>query len=209
MMAAEMAVIRLTHVADMPTPDEALRKLGDAPKGAMPSAPRTPAPPSPPGPRASAVTGGALPAPAPHALDRFARFDDVVALIRANRDMGLLIAVENNLRLARYQPGRIEITPTDDAPPDLAQRLGARLQVWTGARWVVSVTADGADQPTIGEVRAAAERQQQAQVEQDPLVLSILTAFPRAKITAIRAPAPPAEVTVDDTPDDWDPFEEG
>ena len=132
-----------------------------------------------------------------------------MALIRANRDMGLLIAVENNLRLARYQPGRIEITPTSDAAPDLAQRLGARLQVWTGARWVVIVTADGADQPTIAETRAGAERQQQAAVETDPLVLSILTAFPRAKITAIRPPAPPPQATPDDAPDDWDPFEEG
>ncbi len=46
MMAAEMAVIRLTHVADLPSPDELIRKLRDAPAatGAAP-APR-PAPPA-------------------------------------------------------------------------------------------------------------------------------------------------------------------
>lgn len=32
MAAAEMAVIRLTHVADLPTPEELARKLGDAPR---------------------------------------------------------------------------------------------------------------------------------------------------------------------------------
>ncbi len=31
MMAAEMAVIRMTHVADLPTPDELIRKLQDSP----------------------------------------------------------------------------------------------------------------------------------------------------------------------------------
>ncbi|WP_375259364.1 DNA polymerase III subunit gamma/tau, partial [Citreimonas sp.] len=31
MMAAEMAVIRLTHVADLPSPEELIRKLGDTP----------------------------------------------------------------------------------------------------------------------------------------------------------------------------------
>ena len=35
MMAAEMAVIRLTHVADLPTPDELIRKLNNT---TMPSA---------------------------------------------------------------------------------------------------------------------------------------------------------------------------
>ena len=38
MMAAEMAIIRLTHVADLPTPDELVRKLKDAtPPPAPPS----------------------------------------------------------------------------------------------------------------------------------------------------------------------------
>ncbi|KIC13349.1 hypothetical protein RA21_21865, partial [Leisingera sp. ANG-DT] len=31
MMAAEMAVIRLTHVADLPSPEELIRKLQDTP----------------------------------------------------------------------------------------------------------------------------------------------------------------------------------
>ena len=31
MMAAEMAIIRLTHVAELPTPEELVRRLGEAP----------------------------------------------------------------------------------------------------------------------------------------------------------------------------------
>ena len=31
MMAAEMAVIRLTHVADLPSPEELIKRLQDAP----------------------------------------------------------------------------------------------------------------------------------------------------------------------------------
>ncbi|MFV2038556.1 MAG: DNA polymerase III subunit gamma/tau, partial [Paracoccaceae bacterium] len=44
MMAAEMAVIRLTHVADLPSPEELLRKLNE---GAPPDAPARPTPPVP------------------------------------------------------------------------------------------------------------------------------------------------------------------
>ena len=32
MMAAEMAIIRLTHVADLPTPEELVRRLSDEPR---------------------------------------------------------------------------------------------------------------------------------------------------------------------------------
>ena len=36
MMAAEMAVIRLTHVADLPSPEELVRRLQDAPPPPQP-----------------------------------------------------------------------------------------------------------------------------------------------------------------------------
>ena len=76
-------------------------------------------------------------------LERFARFEDVVALIKRMRDVKLLVEVESHLRLANYSPGRIEFEPTPEAPRDLAQVLGARLQSWTGARWGVSVVSTG------------------------------------------------------------------
>jgi len=37
MMAAEMAVIRLTHVADLPTPEELIRKLQNTPPPPAPN----------------------------------------------------------------------------------------------------------------------------------------------------------------------------
>jgi DNA polymerase III subunit gamma/tau len=60
---------------------------------------------------------------------------------REARHALLLAEVEGDLRLVRYSPGRIEFQPAQGAAPDLAQRLAARLQGWTGVRWVVSVTA--------------------------------------------------------------------
>ena len=58
----------------------------------------------------------------------------MIELIRTNRDVKLLVEVETSVRLVAYQPGRIEFTPTDNAPRDLSQRLGQRLQSWTGNR---------------------------------------------------------------------------
>ncbi|MCC5973604.1 MAG: DNA polymerase III subunit gamma/tau, partial [Rubellimicrobium sp.] len=226
MMAAEMAVIRLTHVADLPTPEELVRSLQDAPPpgpgpaGGPRAAPRAPGGsgatargdlPAPTHSGPSGPSAALAPAGAPSALARYARLEDVVALIRANRDMQLLVEVETGLRLVRYQPGRIEFEPAPGAAPDLAQRLGTRLQAWTGARWAVSVVAEGG-QPTIADARDASETALRAEAEAHPLVLAVMAHFPKARITAIRTEAEQARAAeaeaLPEVPDEWDPFEE-
>ncbi|MFT6945131.1 MAG: DNA polymerase-3 subunit gamma/tau, partial [Yoonia sp.] len=201
MMAAEMAVIRLTHVADLPSPEELVRKLQDAtpppsgPSGGRP-APQdgsttaiasTPAPTYMGSSGPSASGAQAAVALQTEALQHYARFEDVVELIRRHRDVKLLVEVETGLRLVSYQPGRIEVNPTEDAAPDLMGRLGARLQAWTGNRWAIS-WAKG-DAPTIAETRDAAENAIRHEAEQHPLVQAVIAAFPKAKITEIRTEA--------------------
>ncbi len=227
MMAAEMAVIRLTHVADLPSPEELIRKLQDTP------------PPPPPNPGggmpmsgngALATNGGGASAytPAPRgngsggqatalaqdtatALARYPTFEHVVELIRTRRDVKLLVDVETGVRLVAYQPGRVEFTPSHSAPRDLAARLGSRLQSWTGNRWAVSVVSDG-DAPTIAELRDAAENALRSEAEAHPLVQAVLAEFPKAKITHIQTPEErAAQVETEALPeveDEWDPFDD-
>jgi len=225
MMAAEMAVIRLTHVADLPDPETLVKKLTDSPRpppmpGGAPAggggtvhAPRL-------APVHSAPTRGptmtaTAPALAESQLQVYATFDQVVELIRTKRDMVLLNEVETGLRLARYSPGRIEFEPAPGAKSDLASRLGQRLQGWTGVRWGVSVVSSGGA-ATVAETRSAELDEARASAADNPLVQAILTAFPGAKITEIRTPeAMVAEaasaalpLTEAEQDEDWDPFEE-
>lgn len=224
MMAAEMAIIRLTHVADLPSPEELLRKLNNAtpPPASSPSGGGSSAQPSgaqavqqaqtrmAASPNAAGQTT-ALAQEIDAALARFPTFDHVVELIRANRDVKLLVEVETTLRLAAYQPGRIEFTPTDAAPRDLAQRLGHRLQGWTGNRWAVTLVND-AKSKTIAEVRDAKDLALRADAEAHPLMMAVLAQFPKARITNIRTPEQIAAAAVTEAlpevEDEWDPFEE-
>ncbi len=228
MMAAEMAVIRLTHVADLPDPETLVRKLqdsprpppmpGGAPAGGGPSGGTAHAPR--PGPLHSAPTRGptmtaAAPVLAESQVQVYASFAQVIELIRQKRDILLLNEVETGLRLARYAPGRIEFEPAPGAKPDLAARLGQRLQGWTGARWAVSVVASGGA-PTIAEQRERQLAEIRSEAEGNPLVQAVFSAFPGARIVEVRSPEamtaaaaeaalPTAEPEADD---DWDPFEE-
>ncbi|RJL05690.1 DNA polymerase III subunit gamma/tau [Paracoccus aestuarii] len=235
MMAAEMAVIRLTHVADLPDPEALIRRVqqaqtagefarGPAVAGAQtssqPQASRRARPA--PAVQAQAGTAAAL-AAAPEVVEGFPDFASVVDLIARMRDMTLLVLVERHVALVRYSPGRIEFQPRDNPPADLAQRLAERLRGWTnGQRWAVTVTnEDGA--PTIAETREAAARAARDRALALPIVQQVLAAFPDATLTGVTRAAPPPEPRIEaegaQNPHDgtegpvaeveeWDPFED-
>lgn len=226
MMAAEMAIIRLTHVADLPSPEELIKKLQNSSPPPVPPSGGTSGvsagivtnaqsntmvtSASTGGPTAS--LGSAQPATKTvSALAHYATFDAVVDLVRSQRDVKLLVEVESCIRLVSYQPGRIEFTPTSDAPSDLSQRLGGALQRWTGARWAIILSNTGTA-ATITEDRTAAEDAIKAEAQQHPLMQAAIASFPNAKIINIRTAA---EITADaeldalpEVEDEWDPFEE-
>ena len=228
MMAAEMAIIRLTHVADLPSPEELIRKLQDTPVPPAPSG----GPSGPSGGGGSTSVSGentqsyattqvndgapggtvtALAVQQEAALSRFVTFDHVIELIRKNRDGKLLMDIEADMRLVSYRPGRIEFVPTATAPSDLAQRLGARLQSWTGNRWAVTIVNEGGTE-TIVEKRNAARNALEAEALQHPMVQAVKDAFPRAKIIDIKTQqAIVAQAQAEALPEvegEWDPFEE-
>jgi DNA polymerase-3 subunit gamma/tau len=216
--AADMVLVRLACAADLPTPDEALRRLATMPAEAPDGAASAAAAPGP-APRTQAVgQGSARPsgarAPAlaralPRSDDtvpqvRLESFADVVALAQARRDIQLKTALERDVRLVRFEQGTLEFEAGPTASPLLAQQLGKRLQEWTGQRWMVAVASSGGA-PTLREQADLAERAKRAEVAADPLVRKVMEAFPGAEIVAVHAlaepaPAPPAEseATADD-----------
>ncbi len=112
-------------------------------------------------------------------------FAEVVALFEEKREGILYTHLYKDVHLVRFEPGRLEIRPEATAPPDLANRVGALLSDWTGARWVVSVSAaEGA--PTLREDDQAADAAARAEAAAHPLVRQVLEAFPGASINSVR-----------------------
>jgi DNA polymerase-3 subunit gamma/tau len=199
--SADMALVRLTHAAELPSPEEALRKLGfgqPAPEGGAPR-PAPTAPAERPGPAISlasaslASTQRAAPraaaAPAPDspapAVVAIADFSALVALAGEKRDLQLKMALEAEVRLVRFEPGRIEFELAPGGSSRLPQLLMQKLQDWTGQRWLVALAAGGA--PTLKEQEAARKNEARAGIEADPLVASILARFPGAAIVDVRS----------------------
>lgn len=233
MMAAEMAVIRLTHVADLPDPEALIRRVqqaqsagdfarGPAAQGAAPAAHAPQMRRARPAPVAATGAATAL-AVSPDLVEGYPDFASVIELIARMRDMTLLVMVERHVALVRYSPGRIEFEPRHNAPPDLAQRLAERLRGWTGGqRWAVTLTNSGGA-PTITETREAEAQAARDRAMTLPLVQQVLAAFPGARLTSITRVTPPADLPEapdgatnphDDTQgpvaevEEWDPFED-
>jgi len=191
--AADMALIRLAYAADLPGPEEALKRLqaGDAPSAPPPGGP------SGGGGGGSVASGGgstsavarSIPQPQPQTTSEpvavLNTFEDMLALIEKKRDIALKLDVERYVRPISFRPGAIEYEPAPGAPPNLAQRLVGRLKDWTGERWLIAAQGGGGAE-SLWERQKREEREVRAQIEQDPFVLAVMKTFPGAEIVGVR-----------------------
>jgi DNA polymerase III subunit gamma/tau len=204
--AAEMVLVRIAYVADLPTPDEAIRMIesnggGSATATASSSARSISAPTasavSSATARAAAAPRGApeasvrpqMAAPAPDAqaapVRRVASFPELIALAAEKRDLMTKSALETDLRLVRFEDGRLEIALERHAQRGLVNDLSRKLELWTNRRWTV-VVSNEAGQATIREQNLVAKGERERAAEADPRVREVLARFPGAKLVEVR-----------------------
>jgi len=114
-----------------------------------------------------------------------ADFPALVALAESKRDIALKLALERDVRLVRFERGRIEFELAPGGSPGLASVIAARLQEWTGERWIAALVSSGGA-PSLAEQREAKERERRSGLEADPVVAAVLAQFPGAQIVAVR-----------------------
>jgi DNA polymerase-3 subunit gamma/tau len=195
--AAEMALIRLAYAAELPGPEEALKKLqegqspvgpaagGPAPSGGGGAVARAAAPAYQPQANLRAVAQPAAEA----ALQSFA---DVVALIEARRDITLKLDVERYIRPLEVKPGQFRFALAEGAPANLPQRLSGRLKEWTGRPWMMDIQGGAEGVETAYERERRADAEFRARIEADPFVQAVRETFPGAEIVGVRKTAAPA-----------------
>ena len=212
MAAAEMLLIRLAYAADLQTPDDALKAFETNPQGpaGSPTLPRG----GGGGASASAArlivshqqeAARAAPLAQGAPVMRIDRFEDLVALATEKRDIMMKRALESEMRLVRFEDGKLEFAPVSEAPHNLAAEIGRKLQEWTGRRWIIAISSEkGSD--TLREVADRETATLLADAKSDPLVQAVLAQFPGARVIDVRATdevETPAEVT-DQAGDDFD-----
>lgn len=183
--AAEMALIRLCYVADLPSPGDAIKMLqnggGVATGAPAPAAPRG----NGGGAAARLATQPVTAVAAQPAMPAPRNFTEVVALFETRREARLVHSLMHHVHEVRCEPGLIEFRPEPKAPTDLAPRLSELLSQWTGRRWIASVSsAEG--KPTLIQQKATKAFDLRSSAENNELVLAILKTFPGAKLDMVR-----------------------
>jgi DNA polymerase-3 subunit gamma/tau len=211
--------VRIAYVADLPTPDEAIRMIeqnggsspvasgNTAPRGApaatLSAMPSSPVRASAAAPRASAEArpqpmASAEPQSAP-AL-RISSFPQLIALAGEKRDLLTKGALEADMRLVRIEDGRLEIALEPNASRGLVTDLSRKLELWTGRRWTVIVSNE-AGQPTVRSQNLAEKSAREKAAEADPRVQEVLARFPGTKVIEVRrlaAEPPESDLIADD-----------
>jgi DNA polymerase-3 subunit gamma/tau len=227
--AAEMVLVRLAYVADLPTPADLVRALVASPAADGAVVPEMPAevrasgaqsspPPEPrvtaqltstaatalvAAPRAEpAESASPLPTSAIEHEPMPQSFAEVVALFDKRREAVIRSQLREHVHLIAFEPGRIEFRPAEGAPSNLANRISQLLGEWTGERWLVARSEAAPAEPTLREQEERRDRDLRNEVAGHPLVQAVLETFPGATVTAVRerfAPAPPEADSGDET----------
>jgi DNA polymerase III subunit gamma/tau len=216
LQAAEMVLVRLAYAADLPTPDELAAKYAG---GTVPA----PAPVNT-SPVARGNGGGAqalraetpqpryetapapTPTPGPTALASLQTYAELIELAGQKRDLIVQHALKTSLRPIAFADGRLEVALVEGADPGIIQTLSARLKLWTGRNWMVSVGTTTELVPTVREIEAQKQDAEMAAAHEDPLVRAILETFPGSRVSnvTVRQPAAPALADLPPLPDDED-----
>jgi len=160
--AAEMALLRLIHAADMPDPATMIAKLNG--EGAAVIAPSSSSP-KPSGP--TARTPG--------------DFAGLVKVIGQSGKHLLAQQLHDQIGLVRYAPPELVLKPMRPLGGDWPRDLALALKSATGSSWQVSLS-DEPGEPSLLDQEKMAEERVRADVLADPNVRAVMDAFPDSEL---------------------------
>ena len=195
--AADMVLIRLCYVADLPEPGELLRRLSAGNGGEKRSAGEAVTPPGNGGvsagggsvvrmvagdSRHAAIHAQAQSEPSISSDFSMPRsWREMVALVKEAREPLLHGHLLHSAHMVTFAPPVLRFRLDDGVPRDLALQLRQVLKTKTGLLWDVALsTAEG--EATLADQGAEVIQLRHRAAEMHPIVKEIMAAFPDAKI---------------------------
>src|SRR3954468_5331751 len=160
--AAEMALLRLIHAADMPDPAALIARM--TVEGAA-AAPVTASAGKPSAPTAT------LPAD----------FPALVKFLEARGKHNLAVQLHDQVGVVRYAAPEMVLKPMRPLGGDWPREVAAVLKSLTGTSWQVTLS-DETGEPSLLDQEKIAEERVRADVLADPTVQAVMDAFPDAEL---------------------------
>jgi DNA polymerase-3 subunit gamma/tau len=160
--AAEMALLRLIHAADLPDPSSLIARMSGDGASTAPSAAPT---------GKSSAPAARIPAD----------FNALVKLVEGSGKHILAQQLHDQVGVVRYAPPELVLKPSRPLGGDFPRDLAAQLKSITGTVWQVSLS-DEAGEPSLLDQEKMAEERVRADVLADANVQAVLDAFPDAQL---------------------------
>ena len=160
--AAEMALLRLIHAADLPDPAALIARMTGEGAASAPAA-------------APAAKSSAPVARLP------ADFASLVKAFEANGKHNLAVQLHDQVGVVRFAPPELVLKPMRPLGGDWPRQLAVDLKALTGTNWQVSLS-DEAGEPSLLDQEKIAEERVRADVLADPNVQAVMDAFPEAEL---------------------------
>lgn len=183
--ALEMAIIRMSYISDLPTPDEIIKKIEEG--NAESSEKKSPN---------SEINNSIKIIPTvsvkPVQQEKIIEennqvdpksFEDIIELVRLNKNIRLQHDLENNVSLVSFEKGKIELNILNNDEKILFT-LSNKLQEWTNEKWLI-VSSSAKGQKTIKEVRDDDKFELQSLIKEHPIYTKAKMEFDTVDITSI------------------------
>lgn len=183
--ALEMAIIRMSYISDLPTPDEIIKKIEEG--NAESSEKKSPN---------SEINNSIKIIPTvsvkPVQQEKIIEennqvdpksFEDIIELVRLNKNIRLQYDLENNVSLVSFEKGKIELNILNNDEKILFT-LSNKLQEWTNEKWLI-VSSSAKGQKTIKEVRDDDKFELQSLIKEHPIYTKAKMEFDTVDITSI------------------------
>ena len=112
-------------------------------------------------------------------------FQDLLDLTNKYKEIELKFDLERNVRLVKFEQGKIDISFNENLSKDFIKNISNKLNEWTGKRWIISLSKDEGE-TTVYEKKNLQKKELLEQMKQSEIYKKIMATFPDIELVDVK-----------------------
>jgi DNA polymerase-3 subunit gamma/tau len=112
-------------------------------------------------------------------------FQDLINLTNNQKEIELKFDLERNVRLVKFEQGKIDISFNENLSKDFIKNLSQKLNDWTGKRWIITLSKEEG-QTTIYEIKNKLKEELFNDIKKLEVYKKIMETFPDAELVDVK-----------------------
>ena len=108
-------------------------------------------------------------------------FSSLIDLAEKNKEMELKFDLERNVKLSKFEQGKIEISFNENLNKNFIKKLSYCLNEWTGQRWIITLSKDN-NLKTFHEQKIEKQQNKLEQEKNSEVYKEVLKFFPDSEL---------------------------